>query len=487
MTQPTRHPTHPACCAAAALLLVALTGCAVALAQEQTTVVTLSDDFEGQAPMGWELFGGAGIGEVEGGGHALLFSGPGGAFRRGVATGQFTLSFRYRPGQTPAAVALCASGEPPRHQEYQLVLMPAALLLARTQHERGRELGAAMHEFAPGKWYEVSVTASGGSIDISVDGTVLCTAEDALPLGPGGFGFLQGQGGGAAFDDIALSGPDLVCTEPAQPVADAAQVRVEPTRVEATDTQVAPPDAPGTEHPRTQSSPPAGGVMTEPGRQIVTQGDQPAGTIANTPTTGENVLKPQMSIQPVPMEGSVSEKFDRSPITGWGFSGGVKVQQVAGAGAFVCYSPGLGEWTGAGQHADFTLAYRYQHGQGLSHVSLCASGEAARRCEYRLLLGGEAGARLVKAVQGHEQELAAANHELRSRTWYDIRLEVADGLIQLRIGGRPVLAAQDLEPLPAGTIGFGCIEGSGFAFDAISLTPGPGGVSSDIVLQPPTP
>lgn len=485
MTQPTRHPTHPACCAAAALLLVALTGCAVALAQEQTTVVTLSDDFEGQAPVGWELFGGAGVGEIEDG-HALVFSGPGGAFRRGVAAGQFTLSFRYRPGQTPAAVAMCASGEPPRHQEYQLVLMPAALLLARTQHERGRELGAAMHEFAPGNWHEISVTVSGGSIGISVDGTVLCTAEDALPLGPGGFGFLQGQGGGAAFDDIALSGPDLICTEPPQPVADAAQVRVEPTRVEATDTQVAPPDAPGTEHPRAQSSPPAGGVTTEPARQVTPQGEEPA-TTADALTTVEIVLKPQMSIQPVPTGSSVSETFDGSPVTGWEFSGGVKVQQVVGAGALICYSPGLGEWTSAGQHADFTLSYRYQHGQGTSQVILCASGDATAPREYRLLIGAEAGVRLVKLSDGHEQELSAANHQLRSRTWYDIRLEVADGLIQLRIGGRPVLGAQDLEPLPEGTIGFGCIEGSGFAFDSISLTPGPDGVSSDIVLQPPTP
>ena len=147
----------------------------------------------------------------------------------------------------------------------------------------------------------------------------------------------------------------------------------------------------------------------------------------------------------------------------------------------------MGEWTGAGQHAGFTLTYRYQHGQGLSRVSLCASDDAADRREYRLLIGGDADVRLVKAVQGHEQELAAATHQLRSRTWYDIRLEVADGQIQLRIGGRPVLGTQDPEPLHAGGIGFGCIEGSGFAFDAIALTPAPGDVSSDIVLQPAAP
>jgi len=220
---------------------------------------------------------------------------------------------------------------------------------------------------------------------------------------------------------------------------------------------------------------------------VTPQGEQPAATTAAALTTVGIVLKPRMSIQTAPTGSSVSETFDGSPITGWEFSGGVKVQQVVGAGALICYSPGLGEWTCAGQHADFTLTYRYQHGQGLSHVSLCASGEATRRREYRLLIGAEAGVRLVKLSDGHEQELGAANHQLRSRTWYDIRLEVADGLIQLRIGGRPVLGAQDLEPLPAGGIAFGCIEGSGFAFDSIALTPGPGGVSSDIVLQPSTP
>lgn len=481
MTQSIRHPTHPAHCAVAALLLVALTGCAVGLAQEQPAA-TLLEDFE-QAPVGWELFGGAAIGEVEGG-HALVFSGPGGAFRRGVAAGQFTLSFRYRPGQTPAAISMCASGEPPRHQEYQLVLMPAALLLARTQHERGRELGAAMHDFAPGTWYDVSVTASGGTVSISVDGTVLCSAEDALPLGPGGFGFLQGQGGGAAFDDIAISGPDLICTAPVQPTAEVAPTPVERARPEATATEAAPPD---TQQPREQPSTPAGGVTTEPERQVTPQAEQPAATTADAVTTVEIVLKPQMSIQPVPAGSSICESFDGRPITGWEFSGGVKVQQVAGAGALICYSPGLGEWSGAGQHAGFTLTYRYQHGQGLSQVNLCGSGEAADRREYRLLIGGEAGVRLVKLSGGHEEELAAAAEQLRSRTWYDIRIQAMDGIIEVRIGGRPVLSAHDNEPLPEGTIGFGCLEGSGFAFDSIALTPALAQLPADIVLQPSTP
>ena len=95
--------------------------------------------------------------------------------------------------------------------------------------------------------------------------------------------------------------------------------------------------------------------------------------------------------------------------------------------------------------------------------------------------------RLVKAVQGREQELAAAAEQLRSRTWYDVRIQAMEGTIDVRIGGRPIVSVHDTEPLPDGAIGFGCLEGSGFAFDSIVLRPACAGLRSDVVLQPATP
>ncbi len=193
----------------------------------------------------------------------------------------------------------------------------------------------------------------------------------------------------------------------------------------------------------------------------------------------------QVANGPSPAGETITETFDGRPVTGWECSGGVKVQQAGQAGALICYSPGLGRWTGAERHGSFTLTYKYQHGLGTFVAVLCASDDTVGQQEYRLLLDSDGGAQLVRLSGGRGQQLAAAEHQIHSRTWYDIRIEVADGQIELRVGGRPVLSAHDAQPLPAGGIAFGCTEGSGFACDSISLTPRPVQAVPDI--QPPGP
>ena len=487
MTQPTRHPTHPAYCIAAALLLIALGPWSVATGQEQPGVAMLSEDFEQRPLDGWELFGAAEIGQVNGG-HALVFPGPGGAFPIGVSAGEFSLGFRYRPGHGHSAVMMCASGEPPRHQEYQLVFMPGEVLLARRQHERGQELAAAACEFIPGRWYTVHIGSSEGRIEVTVDGRQLMLAEDPRPLGPGGFGFLTGDGAGAAFDDIWL-GPPTGDHPPAptaagapEPAADASAPRV-PAGA-AVEAPVAPSAQPGEANAHTgpQQAATGGAAAAE-----ATNDGEHTGPAAAAGVTaeGHDAAEADMPVPPPRTASVLIETFDTLPVDGWEFDGGVRVQHAGQAGALVCYSPGLGRWIGAGEQSDFALTYRYQHGQGTSQVVFRASGTAPGRCEYRLLMGSGGEARLVRLSDGHEEELAAVSHSIASRTWYDISIQVIEGRIVVRVGGRPLLEARDSDPLPAGGLGFGCIEGSGFAYDAITLTPGAALMPPMVVLLRP--
>jgi type VI protein secretion system component Hcp len=188
-----------------------------------------------------------------------------------------------------------------------------------------------------------------------------------------------------------------------------------------------------------------------------------------TGTAAQQVLQ-QATIAPA---GALWEGFERQPLSDWELIAGARVQPVDGNPALVCGGGGLGFW-GAAQARDFDLKFRYRHSQGVGRVVLNASGEPPNHSEYALMLA-PAEVILERVGNGQSQGLNGAAARLQPNAWYDVQVQVQNGRISVAVGSQSVLTATDPQPLPAGGIAFGALEGSGFAFDDVSLTPLPGG------------
>ncbi|MFQ5811488.1 MAG: family 16 glycoside hydrolase, partial [Armatimonadota bacterium] len=366
----------------------------------------LSENFERQPLQGWE-FGGAQVQPVELG-HALVCPGTGHGIWVAASARDFALRFRYRQGQGVGQVVLCAFGEPPQNREYQVMLSQGEMALVRNVQGQPQELGGGQCQLQPGQWYDVVIRIANGQIQVAVGGQTVLTAQDAQPLPAGTFAFGCIEGGGVAYDDITLT-PSGGGAGPQPPLGIAQPL-------------------PGVAQP--------GGVQVQPIPGV---------------------------LQPGP--GARSENFETQPLQGWEIGGNVQVAPAGQSRALVCSGPGHGYWL-AGAARDFALRFRYQHGQGLGEVILCASGEPPNGRAYHLMLhAGLLG--LDRNVGGQRQRLAEAQWAVQPGQWYDIAVQLANGQMQVSMGGQPVLTVQDPQPLPGGAIGFGCAEGGGFAYDNI--------------------
>ncbi|MDI9586705.1 MAG: hypothetical protein QM473_20955 [Acidobacteriota bacterium] len=168
---------------------------------------------------------------------------------------------------------------------------------------------------------------------------------------------------------------------------------------------------------------------------------------------------------------SVTQDFETSPLRGWELTPNARVAEVGGSQALVLAGPGMASWTTMRQ-AEPKLKLRYLHARGLAEIRLCSSGNAQETQDYRLRLDGQtdpAEISLARQAAGIEKQLAQASSALQSEAWYTLEVRVDKGRIEVLIDGKSVLRANDPEPLPAGSLAFGCIGFGGFAYDDIAL------------------
>jgi type VI protein secretion system component Hcp len=166
------------------------------------------------------------------------------------------------------------------------------------------------------------------------------------------------------------------------------------------------------------------------------------------------------------------ENFDQPSPQGWELLPGAQVQAVDRGSALVCDDGGHGVWIAA-RARDLTLQFRYRPGQGVGRVAVSASGEPPNAQEYSIVLApGEIG--VDRVASGQVKNLAGGTVMLRPNSWYEMTVQVQGGRISVSVGGQTVVTAVDRQPLPAGTIAFGALEGSGFAFDNVALMPAGG-------------
>ncbi|MGC9316796.1 MAG: family 16 glycoside hydrolase [Armatimonadota bacterium] len=367
-----------------------------------------SETFDGQ-PQGWELIEGA---TVAGG--ALTLNSPGQGIWLIEPAAHLSLSFRYRQGQGPGTIGLCMSGEPPQNQEYEVMLFPGEVIALRHQAGQIQELGGAQASLQPGAWTNVGIQIAQGTIQVSVGGQQVLSARDPNPLGPGIVRFGTHEGGGAAYDDIALQ-------------------------------------------------PGAGGTLA------AGTADQ---SMAGVPAAGEQHQPAGQQPMPTPVQTAgrtLTESFDAHLQQGWELPPTAAVTN----GALTFSGPGHAFWVTA-QARDFTLRFRYRPGSEEAGVILCASGEPPHGQNYHLIMGPDHIA-LERVSGGQEQHLGDAQVSWQQGQWHTVTVQAVSGRIQVTVGAQQVLSAVDPQPLPQGAFGFGQLAGSGVAYDDINITiSGPG-------------
>ncbi len=88
---------------------------------------------------------------------------------------------------------------------YSVRLRPDRVAVQRQLLGPPEDLGVATAEIAPGEWVEVTVTVTGGTHQVALNGAPVLTATDPDPLPEGGVGFLvQGEVAGE-FDSLEVA------------------------------------------------------------------------------------------------------------------------------------------------------------------------------------------------------------------------------------------------------------------------------------------
>jgi beta-lactam-binding protein with PASTA domain len=174
-----------------------------------------------------------------------------------------------------------------------------------------------------------------------------------------------------------------------------------------------------------------------------------------------------------------SEDFEGRSLHGWELEPSAQVGQAGQSQALLLYGSGHGRWVSVSAK-DFKLEFGYRAGSDVGSVLFCASGEPPNNQEYQLLLGRDEIV-LDRVVGEQRQRLAHPDYRIHPGQWYDVSVQVSgseihvsvqlsDDEIRVSANNKISLAASDSQPLPSGTVAFGCIEGVRFAYDDISLT-----------------
>jgi len=310
-------------------------------------------------------------------------------------------------------VVFRAHGEPPQGGAYHLQLRPTEVLLLRELAGQSSELQSRPATLQLGQWQTVAIQSLAGQISVSLGGQPVLAAQDTQPLPAGALGFGCIEGERCAFDDISLA------------------------RL-------------GT----------AGQGTEAPGQQVA----------VGIPLPGTPTAAPPIPGAPVPDGQALTETFETPAPAGWELAEGAAVIQGDRGGMLGCSGHGHGFYVGR-PLADFALSFRYLHGQGMGHVVLRGSGEPPQSQEYGLLLTGSE-ITLGRRSAGQETPLQGAVLALQPNSWHTVQIRLRAGQLAVMVDNVHVLSARDPQPLPPGAIGFGCIDGTGFGFDDVEITPG---------------
>jgi acetyl esterase/lipase len=186
-----------------------------------------------------------------------------------------------------------------------------------------------------------------------------------------------------------------------------------------------------------------------------------------TPAAPGNAGQPTPSPAPaLPTAGvTMTENFETPPDPSWELLGpAVKVE----SGKLTCSAPGHAAWLKT-QMQNFTLTFAYQHGVGAGDVVLRGSGEPPQNQEYRVRLSDKV--QILRRVGKQEMPIASMQYQFTGGQTYTVTIKADGGQLQVEVDGQPVVTYSDPQPLPAGVMAFGCVEGSGFAYDDITVSP----------------
>jgi photosystem II stability/assembly factor-like uncharacterized protein len=185
------------------VLLCLLSGEPASSAPTLLETVLYQEDFEDGQAQDWELGSGWAIIQDTAGNRVLRGEGPCAAVYLGDAWGDYTLKLRVkliRGGiHLNYRVSLCL--------RYFIGFNERELYLCKDSScETSSDLRVISEPHSLGRWYEVSITGSGGKIEIYVDGTLRLSYTDPDPLTYGRIALQAVKNSEVYVDDIEVSG-----------------------------------------------------------------------------------------------------------------------------------------------------------------------------------------------------------------------------------------------------------------------------------------
>lgn len=159
------------------------------------------------------------------------------------------------------------------------------------------------------------------------------------------------------------------------------------------------------------------------------------------------------------------ENFENR-LTYWTLPPSSRIEHVDHSRALVFAEPGYAWWGISVK--DFHLQFRYRHGEGSGEIIVRASGEPPNVQSILIrLTNNEIYA--LRRIGEREEVLGTADVNFRESQWYAIAVRMIGPLIEVSVDDALILAGGDARLIPSGKIGFGCLYGSGFAYDDVVL------------------
>jgi type VI protein secretion system component Hcp len=181
------------------VIVLSLALVVTASAQQQ-----LTENFDGGNVQDWELHDGAKVVAEQGMGKVLQFKPAGFAMWDADTGNTFTLQMSVKVQQEGMfGVIFRNSGEPPNHNEYQLIYEGGDLHVIKIANGQESEIATGQGGIAPNMWTPVTLQINGGRMTVQADNQQVLTANDQQPLAPGGFAL---HGANVSFDKLSLTG-----------------------------------------------------------------------------------------------------------------------------------------------------------------------------------------------------------------------------------------------------------------------------------------
>jgi hypothetical protein len=166
-----------------------------------------TEDFDTQAPAGWELLDGASIFD-----DALVISGSGHGFWLPVQVSSLSMTTTLQIGAGNANIVL--AGTDNSSYVIEIVSTDSMIALLRFDQSGEQSLGSSHPEVLMDTPHELTVNMAGGRIEVIFDGQSQILATDPNPLPGGTIGLGGADNAEVLYEQVRVTSPELPAANP---------------------------------------------------------------------------------------------------------------------------------------------------------------------------------------------------------------------------------------------------------------------------------